>query len=369
MNYTLHLTEKCNLRCKYCYEEKGCKELSFEDIKNIFDLAIKNNDKKPNITFFGGEPLLKKDLIYKSIEYAEKLEKENDVKFYYKMNTNGTLLDDEFIQFAKKKVINICYSIDGDEATHNLNRQTTDGKDTFSVVHKNAQKLLKSQPYSIAMMVITLNNIEQATTNVEYLFKLGFKYIVCAIDYTAKWNDEYLEKLKIEFEKMADLYYEKTLREDSFYLLPFEDKMDMHIDGKNHFEMCHLGLHGVDIGADGKIYPCMQFVGVEEYEIGDCKNGVDYQKQQALMKKSCKEYEICKECAIRERCRHTCGCVNFLTTGDINIPSALTCEKERMLITITDKLAEKLYKKRANGFIQKKYNKLYPFIETFEFLK
>jgi len=63
MNYTLHLTEKCNLRCKYCYEEKGCKELSFEDIKNIFDLAIKNNDKKPNITFFGGEPLLKKDLI------------------------------------------------------------------------------------------------------------------------------------------------------------------------------------------------------------------------------------------------------------------------------------------------------------------
>ena len=42
MNYTFHLTEKCNLNCKYCYEgEKGNKELSFLDIKKILDTEKK----------------------------------------------------------------------------------------------------------------------------------------------------------------------------------------------------------------------------------------------------------------------------------------------------------------------------------------
>ena len=84
------------------------------------------------------------------------------------------------------------------------------------------------------------------------------------------------------------------------------------------------------------------------------------------MRKSCKEYEICTQCAVRERCKHTCGCLNLITSGNINQPSPLICETEKMLIEISDKLAEKLYKKKSRAFIQKKYNKIYPLIEMFE---
>ena len=130
--------------------------------------------------------------------------------------------------------------------------------------------------------------------------------------------------------------------------------------------MCQLGLRHINIGVDGNIYPCMQFVGIEEYIIGDCKTGINKDLQRKLMLSSGKEYNVCTECTVRNRCRHTCGCLNLLTSGNINKPSPLICETERMIIEISDKLAEKLYKKRAIMFIQKKYNKLYPLINMFE---
>lgn len=61
MNYTFHLTEKCNLNCKYCYERnKGTSELAFEDIKNIMDIEVKNKSKTCAITFFGRRTFIKK---------------------------------------------------------------------------------------------------------------------------------------------------------------------------------------------------------------------------------------------------------------------------------------------------------------------
>ena len=66
MNYTFYLTEKCNLNCKYCYEgEKGTNELSFSDIKKVLDREVESKSKACQVSFFGGEPLLKKDLVIK----------------------------------------------------------------------------------------------------------------------------------------------------------------------------------------------------------------------------------------------------------------------------------------------------------------
>lgn len=365
MNYTLHLTEQCNLRCKYCYQEKGNRELSFDNIKSLLDNES-NTSKKCTITFFGGEPLLKKDLIYKTVKYAKALENKKDIKFNFKMNTNGTLLDDDFIKFSSENFIHICYSIDGNKNIHNLNRNTASNDNTFDIVNSNAKKLLNSQPYAIAMLVVTINNLYDIRNSVEYLFSLGFKYIICALDYTANWNDEDIKRLKVAYGDLAELYYEKTLEEDSFYLIPFEHKMDTHITKERICSNeCQLGLHNVEVGSDGNIYPCMQFVGLQEYIIGDCKAGVDKEKQHNLAKNSHKEYNICRDCSLRERCKHTCGCLNLVTSGNINQPSPLICETEKMIIEISDKLAGRLYKKRAKMFIQKKYNKFYPLIEMF----
>ena len=101
MNYRLYLTENCNLKCKYCYEKnKTTNEIDFENIKSIIDYEIKQNNKNSLINFYGGEPLLRKDLIYKTINYIKS--KNTKTKFNFGLATNGMLLDDEFLKYIKK---------------------------------------------------------------------------------------------------------------------------------------------------------------------------------------------------------------------------------------------------------------------------
>ena len=183
MTYTFHLTEKCNLNCKYCYEgKKGNNELSFFDIKKVLDEEVKNGAKSVQVGFFGGEPLVKKELIYEVIDYANKLEKENDIKFNYTITTNATLIDRAFIKLAKKKEFVVGISLDGIKEIHDKNRFTYSGEGTFDIVCDNTRELLKSVHNVIAMPVITKNNYMNVVESVRYLFDLGFKHVNCALD-------------------------------------------------------------------------------------------------------------------------------------------------------------------------------------------
>ena len=359
MNYTLHLTNTCNLNCAYCFQEKKGGSLSFDNIKMLLDREADTSTKSV-ITFFGGEPLLEKNLIYKIVEYTKILQETKKMQFTLNMTTNGTLLDADFIGFVDKNSINISYSIDGKCDSHNLNRKTIKNEDTFTIVETNAKKLLEIQPYAIAMPVVTKNNILNIKNNIRYIFSLGFKRIVCGFDYTADWQDEDVNTIKKAYEELAELYYNKTLNGDAFYLLPFDNIISAYISESNLCESeCQLGLKKVNVATDGKIYPCTQFVDLPEYEIGDCATGIMKEKQSNLMKNSSKEISHCLPCKLRKRCKHTCGCLNILTTGDMNTPSPIICETEKIFIEVSDRLAERLFKKDPNVFIQKQYLAFY----------
>ena len=109
-----------------------------------------------------------------------------------------------------------------------------------------------------------------------------------------------------------------------------------------------------------------KYVGKEEYEIGNIETGIDKSKRENLIKKLQTDgNDICKECEIKKRCKHTCGCLNILTTGDPKEVSPLICETERMIIEISDKLAERLYKEKVQTFYEKcNLNNKYNFLVT-----
>lgn len=359
MEYIIHLTEKCNLNCKYCYEKKKNKDISFENIKNLVDYEMKRKEKYSIIIFYGGEPLLKKDIIKDTINYINS--KKSETKFYYGITTNGTLLDDDFIKYMKEnKFINIGYSIDGMKETQDLNRVTSDGKGVFDIVEKNAKKLLKTFDSVVAMSVITKNNLEHLSENVEYLIEMGFKYINLLLDYSQDWQDDDLNEIRKQYNQIAQIYANKILQEHDVEIMLIDDKIRTYIeDGYNCNEDCRLGVKTINVGTDGNFYPCMQFVNDKKFIIGNCKNGIDLKVRENLIKASKKENKICKKCTIRKRCKHTCGCRNYILTNDINELSPIICETERIIIEVSDKMAEKLYKQNSKMFIQKYYNKDY----------
>ncbi|MDP4090567.1 MAG: radical SAM protein [Bacillota bacterium] len=368
MHYTLHLTNDCNMACRYCYvDHDNVMYMDIETAKKAVDIAAEGSSSPTGIIFFGGEPLLCKDVIYETIEYCRWKEAHSDCMFYYKVTTNGLLLDEGFMEMSMKENIFIALSHDGVEESHNLHRLDAGGKGTFEALTGKIDMLLSKRPYAPVLMVVNPDTAGYYSDSVEYLYGKGFRYIICSMNYAANWTEEDMDILKKQYEKLSRFYFERTLKEEKFYLSPFEVKISSHINGDTyHHERCELGRKQISVAPDGSLFPCVQFVGDKTYRIGHIDTGIDRRRQMELFNLNEEEKDTCTDCAVRNRCNHYCGCMNRQATGSIGRVSPVQCAHERLLLPIADKLAERLFRKKSGLFIQKHYNEMFPLLSLIE---
>lgn len=374
MHVTLHLTAACNLKCNYCYAHCSpvghamTNETAFQAIR----FAAETISPNIGVIFFGGEPLMKLDVIKNTIQECKKLEAQDSLKykFHYKITTNGVLMDEEFLQFAAENNIIISLSIDGTREAHNTHRILKNGKGSFDLIEPKISKLLQYQPYANALMVVSPENVDFYYESVKFLVEKGFVYIISALNYAGDWKKEHLAKLEKQYKLLAKYYRKLTLKEHKFFFSPFEMKLTTHIKGKDILcTDCHLTKKQVSIAPNGDIYPCVQFVqdGISntEFVIGDVWNGFDQEKRSAIYNHS-QEENTCTTCALKSRCNYKCSCLNWQTTGILNQASSILCESEKILIPIVDELGEELFRKKSPLFIQKHYNTVYPLFSLME---
>ena len=366
MHLTLHITNKCNLKCKYCYVAQGTQTMARETAFAAVDLAA--SEKKPcGLIFFGGEPLTERELIYDIVDYSQKVKKETGQIFYYKMTTNGTLLDEDFLKFSRSLNMMIGFSHDGymqDDC-----RVFYDGRGTFEILESKIPMLLAYQPYAVAMCTVNPETAHKLSASVEFLFNKGFRYITISPNYaqSANWTQKSLAVLESEYKKLAELYIKWTKANMKFYLSCFEMKILSHLRGEKYCEdRCQLGKKQISVAPDGKLYPCVQFIDDPEFEMGDVFSGIDINKRKIIEQKGSVNPPVCETCAINKRCNHTCGCLNRQATGSIGEISPVQCAHEQMLLPIADSIAEKLYKERNSLFIHKQYNEFYPILSMIE---
>ena len=341
MNLTLHLTENCNMDCSYCIREKYPKDMSEEVLIKACDLAF-SKGRHAGLCFFGGEPLLKKDLIYKALDYCEAKAKETGITFECKMTTNGTLLDEKFLERAVKAKLGIGISFDG--RAQDVCRIFTGGKPTFSVVEDKAKLLLSYMPDASALATIAPSAVPYYAESVKYLHDIGFKKLSFVLAYgnRVNWTDSDLELLREQLELTSSYLKELFIKGEKFFLSPFNTKISDCIKGKNSAERCHLGVRQMPVTPDGDLYPCTSFIGDEKYILGNVFDGLDEAKVIEMAKRSSTP-ETCVNCDLVKRCTNSCGCANRMNTGDENKVSPLQCTYERMLIEISDSLGEELY--------------------------
>ena len=363
MHYTLHITNRCNLACTYCYVQKGMADMPLDTAKRAVDLAAKEGGHH-GIVFFGGEPLVCRELMEQVVDYAEARTREGGVFFHFKVTTNGLRMDESFLDWADRHEVFVALSHDGQG---NDCRIAPDGQNVSAAIDVAAQRLLSRRPYAPVLMTVTPRTLSRYADNVKYLFDLGFRYLICTMDYSAPWQDKDLLVLKRQYRRLAALYREWTKKEEKFYLSPFEVKIASHIRSHNpRAERCELGKKQLSIAPDGKIYPCVQLVGDPAFCIGDVTRGIDEEKRQALYLLNEREKPECAGCVIRDRCQHTCACLNKSATGDITHVSPFLCAHERILLPIADGLAERLYGEGNALFIQKQYNDMFPLLSLTE---
>lgn len=353
MNVSLFLTRQCNLRCKYCFETHEQCSMSEETALRAVEFAANNSVQSCGISFFGGEPLLQKDLIYKCVEYAGKF---TDKKFSYNITTNGLLLEEKFLNFASENRVKIAMSHDGLMSRNN--RIYADGRDCLAELDGKLQILLHYQPNAFIMATVAANTVHLMAESVIYLYERGVKTLNLAIDMrpNAGWNDALMYTFAAQLDRICNYILSKFSEGKDVYFNSFEEKI-LSITKNKSCHMCKLGKRKPYIDTNGSIYPCIQFNGHGEYRIGDVFSGIDALSQERIYIKSLKKPECCKGCALETRCINDCACANFQQCGDMNAVSPVQCRYQRILIEKADDLARRMLEVDEEHFIRRYFKK------------
>ena len=135
-------TEQCNFRCVYCYEDfeigkmpnwlvEATKTLILNKIPTLEYLSL---------SWFGGEPLLAKDILFDIAEYSLSLAEQYGCKLSGDLTTNGLLLDIKTLtRLVELKQNSFQISIDGDKESHDKTRLTRSGRGSFDKIWARLQ--------------------------------------------------------------------------------------------------------------------------------------------------------------------------------------------------------------------------------------
>lgn len=365
MDLSLHLTARCNLRCRYCYEAPHAGgDMTVGTMRAAVDLALDVTQRETpawpvEIVFFGGEPLLKRDLIAETVRYCRSASRKTGRRFTYHMPTNGLLLDEAFLTDPDTRDVQVSLSIDGTPVAHDANRIDARGVGSSPAVADAARLLLNHQPNASAQMTVAPFTARWLAASVRRLHAMGFRSIVSSLDHGGAWMPRHFRTLSHQYEALAEWYCGAYLAGDAVRFSPFDHKIQSRIrPDRGHLAQCQLGQRQISVAPNGRLYPCVQFVGDgegEEWCIGDVRTGLDEQARARLRDLSTEDPPECIACAMRSRCMHSCGCQNKQTTGRLDHVSPVVCAHEQTILPVADRVAERLYNAGCPAFFAAHY--------------
>ncbi len=352
----LHIAHDCNLACRYCFAEEGEYQgrralMSYEVGKQALDFLIQNSGNRKNleVDFFGGEPLMNFDVVKRLVVYGREQEKLHNKKFRFTLTTNGILLNDEIMEFANQEMSNVVLSIDGRKEINDRMRPSRNGKGSYDVIVPKFLKFADSrmQTNYYVRGTFTHNNLDFAE-DVKHLAELGFKQIsvepvVSLPEEPYAITEADIPKIYEEYDKLARYMLEKKKEGKEFNFFHFMIDLSGGPCVAKRLSGCGSGTEYLAVTPWGDLYPCHQFVGEDNYLMGNVYEGV---KKTDLRDefKCCNVYakDKCKECFARFYCSGGCAANSFKFHGNILDTYDIGCElqKKRVECAIMLKAAE-----------------------------
>ncbi|MBO5425568.1 MAG: thioether cross-link-forming SCIFF peptide maturase [Lachnospiraceae bacterium] len=328
----LHIAHDCNLACKYCFADEGeyhgkKRELmSLEVGKKAIDFLIENSGNRVNleVDFFGGEPLMNFDVVKEIVAYGRSKEKEANKNFRFTLTTNGVLLNDDVVEFCNKEISNVVLSLDGRQCVNDVMRPTRNGKGSYDVIVPKFQDFVSKRGDKSYYVrgTFTRNNLD-FVEDFKLMTELGFKEIsiepvVAPDDADYAIREEDLETIYKEYDKLALDIIErhKSGKPVTFfhYMLDLQGGPCVY----KRLSGCGSGTEYLAVTPTGELYPCHQFVGIDEFEMGNVFEGI---KKPEIVDdfKLCNVYakDKCKDCFARFYCSGGCAANSYQFHGSI----------------------------------------------------
>ena len=341
----LHIAHDCNLRCGYCFAGTGAfgheRSLMAPEVAcRAIDFLIENGGSRKNaeIDFFGGEPLLNLETVKTAVAHIRQREAETGKHFNLTLTTNTILLTDETLDFLNKENIQLILSIDGRREVHDRMRPFVDGAGSYDTVVAQMRRVVESrqgQNY-FARGTYTAYNADFAADVLD-LADQGFRRLsvepVVGKGAPYELTEDHLPELYRQYDLLAQEYLRRKAAGCGFEFFHFNVDLQNGPCLVKRLSGCGAGHEYFAVTPDGDLFPCHQFVGRDEFKLGNVFTGIErrevcdeFRQAHVLTK------EECRSCWARFYCSGGCHANAHAYNGTIHVPYQLGCalQKKRL---------------------------------------
>ncbi|MDH8677140.1 thioether cross-link-forming SCIFF peptide maturase [Fusibacter bizertensis] len=342
----LHVAHDCNIRCAYCFASQGDFKgdrslMPFEVGKKALDLLVANSGNRRNleVDFFGGEPLMNFEVVKQLVNYGRSLEAEHNKNFRFTITTNGVLLNDDNMAYINENMSNVVLSIDGRKEVNDKMRYTISGGGTYDIIIEKFKKLIEKREGKSYYVrgTFTKNNLD-FSNDVIHLADLGFKStsvepVVAKPTDSYAITEEHIAKLNSEYEALAEEMVARHNTDKEFSFFHFAIDMSQGPCVVKRLSGCGAGSEYLAITPEGDIFPCHQFVGDDNFKMGNVLAGVlDFGLTNQFKNAHVYNKEKCRSCWAKFYCSGGCHANAYNFNHDIFVPYDIGCELEKKRI-------------------------------------
>lgn len=305
---TLHVSNDCNLRCKYCYASGGHYKndrglMTHKTAKNFVNFCIHEFKQVHNIVFFGGEPFLNPSVIRDVCEMFVSNYEKGEIGYLPKFGaiTNGTIMSSQIMDIISRYFSFITISIDGPKDINDTNRVDISGRGSFDRISKFIEQIHKIPNVSVqyeATFTKDHTRLGYSHDDIQHFMKETFNLTGDVLDeYNTEKNAIKTVTAQFTAEDLLKGYYP----EGFFSIL-------RAITTKRAKTMCQLYQRNFSVSIEGHIFPCHMNTGEENCDLGTItSNNVftspnDFLRKHPGIMHGFKNNEICNKCWANNLC-------------------------------------------------------------------
>ena len=352
----LFITHSCNFQCRYCCAQGLYRKNPHMDLETgrkaiaTFLRLYPNNVK--TIVFFGGEPLLKFEVVRDLVKFTFQFCHANQIEMpRFGIVTNGSLLNSKVINFLKKYEIMTTVSLDGPSVVNDFQRIFPSGEGTHHIIVNRIKELRRTLHNFNIEVTVTRKTIESGFSVRDillYSHALGAKVShitpVCGPNEEVALPQDYAQSIANSFKEAALYTMQSLLTENPVWLQYVCYILESLITKIPKKYLCFAGLGALTVFPNGDVYPCY-FLMDDRLLMGNIFDsnfpGERFFRVKKLLLENAKDRMApCKWCWARNIC-HSCYGFEFSLSNSLSAPPKMFCLIQKAMIeAVLLKLAE-----------------------------
>ncbi len=326
------VSSNCNLRCKYCYhleqQQESYPHMTEKTIKELIKQVSQITNKEIYFIWHGGEPLLIGKDFYQEVVSIQSLYLIKDT-YRNSIQTNGTLLTDEWTTFLAENRFRIGVSLDGPAEIHDHNRIFRNGLGSFDKLISGLSILKDKNIRTGIITVISKKSLRRGREILDFLIENDFKRINFS-PFAEKNNKGFIEGSLMPEEyadfmiEVFDYWIEKD--DPEIKIQNLENFFQKLIGGKALF--CHSTNRCssyLSVDWNGDVFLCGRFLGIPNFKLGNILENTLLEIMKSpvylnIAKQVSSFANECKECKWKKVCFGGCSYYRYMNGGILNSP-------------------------------------------------